>query len=100
VLAKEIRKMRDAGLFSPDLFTRHIFVDGDRYTLIDMARLDDGPAARDLAAPNISAPLRFVSAKERVRFLHRYGGRHLFRQIEKRVRYLLKRRRKFRDFSA
>ena len=28
---------------------RHIFVDGDRYTLIDMARLDNGPAARDLA---------------------------------------------------
>jgi len=99
-LAREIRKMHDAGLFSPDLFTRHIFVDGDRYTLIDMARLDDGPAARDLAALNVTAPLRFVSARERVHFLKVYGGRQLFRQIEERVRYLLKTRRKFADFSA
>lgn len=99
-LAREIRKMHDAGLFSPDLFTRHIFMESGRYTLIDMARLDGGPAARDLAALNITAPLRLVSAKERLRFLNAYGGRHLFRQIEQRVRYLLKKRRKFADFSV
>ena len=98
-LAKEIRAMHDAGLFSPDLFARHIFVDGDRFTLIDMARLDNGPASRDLAALNITAPLRLVSAKQRLRFLKVYGGRHLFRQIEKRVSYLLKKRRKFADFE-
>jgi hypothetical protein len=98
-LAKEIRKMHDAGLFTPDLFARHIFVDGDRFTLIDMARLDNGPAARDLAALNVTAPLRLVSAKQRLRFLKTYGGRELFRQIERRVRYLLKKRRKFSDFA-
>jgi hypothetical protein len=92
--------MHNAGLFTPDLFARHIFVEGDRFTLIDMARLDSGPAARDLAALNVTAPLRFVSTKQRLRFLKAYGGRHLFRQIEKRVNYLLKKRRKFADFSA
>jgi tRNA A-37 threonylcarbamoyl transferase component Bud32 len=98
-LAKEIRKMHDAGLFTPDLFARHIFVDGERFTLIDMARLDDGPAERDLAALNVTAPLRQVSAKQRVRFLKVYGRPELFRPIERRVRYLLKRRRKFSQFA-
>lgn len=98
-LAMEIRKMHDAGLFSPDLFTRHIFVDGDRFTFIDMARLDNGPASRDLAALNITAPLRTVTTRQRLRFLKKYGGRQLFRQIETRVNYLLKRRRKFSQFS-
>jgi tRNA A-37 threonylcarbamoyl transferase component Bud32 len=97
-LAKQIRKMHEAGLFTPDLFARHIFVDGDRFTFIDMARLDNGPAARDLAALNLTAPLRCVTAKQRLRFLKLYGGRHLFRPIERRVRYLLKRRKKFQDF--
>jgi hypothetical protein len=98
-LAKEIRKMHDAGLFTPDLFARHIFVDGDRFTLIDMARLDHGPAERDLAALNVTAPLRLVSAKTRVRFLKVYGRPELFRPIERRVRYLLKHRRKFSQFA-
>ncbi len=99
-LAREIRKMHDAGLFTPDLFARHIWVDGDRFTLIDMARLDDGPAARDLAALNVTAPLRLVSPRHRIRFLKAYGAEHLLPQIEARVRYLLKKRRKFADFSA
>jgi tRNA A-37 threonylcarbamoyl transferase component Bud32 len=98
-LAREIRKMHDAGLFSPDLFARHIFVDGDRFTLIDMARVDDGPAERDLAALNVTVPLRQLSARQRLRFLQAYGRPELFRRIERRVRYLLKRRRKFADFA-
>ncbi len=98
-LAREIRKMHDAGLFSPDLFARHIFVDGDRFTLIDMARLDDGPAERDLAALNVTVPLRRLSAKHRLRFLKVYGRPELFRRIERRVGYLLKRRRKFSQFA-
>jgi hypothetical protein len=98
-LARAIRKMHDAGLFTPDLFARHIFVDGDRFTLIDMARLDNGPASRDLAALNVTAPVRFVSAKTRVRFLKVYGRPELFREIERRVRYLLKKRQKFSDFA-
>lgn len=97
-LAQEVRKMHDAGLFTPDLFARHIFV-SDHFTLIDMARLDSGPAERDLAALNVTAPLRLVSAKQRLRFLKVYGGRHLFRHIERRVRYLLRKRRKFSDFA-
>ncbi len=98
-LAREIRKMHDAGLFSPDLFARHIFVDGDRFTLIDMARLDGGPAERDLAALNVTLPLRQVCAKQRLQFLKVYGRPELFRPIQRRVRYLLKRRRKFSQFA-
>jgi len=110
-LARDIRKMHDAGLASPDLFTRHLFVDDDveppQFCLIDMARLDRReplPArlrVRDLAALNITAPLRFVSARERVRFLRRYAGRkdkRFARRIRRRVEYLLQ-RRKFRWFQ-
>ena len=111
-LAAEIRRMHDAGLASPDLFTRHVFVDetaeSARFCLIDMARLDrrrplpDRMRARDLAALNITAPMRDVSAKERIRFLRDYRGhvdRGLISQVRERVEYLL-RRRKFRGFSG
>jgi tRNA A-37 threonylcarbamoyl transferase component Bud32 len=109
-LARHIRRMHDAGLATPDLFTRHLFVDDraepPQFCLIDMARLDRGkplPArlrARDLAALNITAPLCFVSTRERLRFLRVYAGRRdkpLARQIRRRVEYLLQ-RRKFRRF--
>jgi len=124
-LAAWIRKMHDAGLASPDLFTRHIFVErarirlpqvppGEtirmqasepRFCLIDMARLDHrrklSPAlrARDLAALNVTAPLRFVSTRERLRFLKFYGDRALRRLIIERTKHLLT-RRKFADFAA
>ena len=110
-LARDIRKMHDAGLASPDLFTRHLFVDDGaeppQFCLIDMARLDrrwplpTRLRVRDLAALNITAPLRFVSARERVRFLRRYDERTdkpLVRRIRRRVEYLLQ-RRKFRRFD-
>jgi hypothetical protein len=103
--------MHDAGLASPDLFTRHVFVDESgrwpAFCFIDMARLDRRRVlsarlrARDLAALNVTAPMRHVSAKERLRFLHVYcGGRNrtLFRSIRKRVAHLLK-RRKFASFA-
>ena len=109
-LAVEIRKMHDAGLASPDLFTRHLFVDETvqppRFCFIDMARLDrqrplsERLRARDLAALNITAPLRYVSVKERVRFLQVYSrsaGKPLASRIRRRVEYLLK-RRKYRSF--
>jgi tRNA A-37 threonylcarbamoyl transferase component Bud32 len=105
-LAVTIRRMHESGLASPDLFTRHIFVEAAKpaFCLIDMARLDRRSRisartrARDLAALNVTAPLRHVSWRERLRFLAAYGGdRHLLRRIEKRTRYLLH-RRKFRDF--
>lgn len=110
-LAIEIRKMHDAGQASPDLFARHIFVDETleppRFCLIDMARLDRRRSlppvlrARDLAALSVTAPLRFVSNRERLRFLKRYSpgtARTLLPLILVRMKYLL-RRRKFRDFA-
>lgn len=110
-LALEIRKMHDAGLASPDLFARHIFVDETleppRFCLIDMARLDRRRSlspvlrARDLAALSVTAPLRHVSNRERLRFLKRYSSgtaRTLLPLILIRMKYLL-RRRKFRNFA-
>lgn len=111
-LARVIRQIHDAGLATPDLFTRHVFVDttgGEpRFCLIDMARLDRASQlsarqrARDLAALNVTAPLACVSVRERVRFLKAYAGRldkGLARLIARRVAHLL-RRKKFRDFEA
>jgi hypothetical protein len=108
-LACEIRRLHDAGLASPDLFTRHIFLERSatpKFCLIDMARLDrrtdllDGLRARDLAALNVTAPLRFLSLRERLRFLKVYGGdRRLRKLIAARSRHLLT-RRKFADFAA
>ena len=110
-LARELRKMHDAGLASPDLFARHIFVDETlappRFCLIDMARLDRRrslpPAlrARDLAALSVTAPLRHVSNRERLRFLKHYSSstaRTLLPLILIRMKHLLQ-RRKFRDFA-
>ena len=111
-LALEVRRFHEAGFATPDLFTRHLFVEAGtappRFCWIDMARLDcQQPVslrlrARDLAALNITAPLRHVSTRERLRFLRSYAGsrdRTLFRAIERRARYLL-RRKKFHDFLA
>jgi heptose I phosphotransferase len=109
-LAREIRKLHDAGLATPDLFSRHLFVDESAappgLCLIDMTRLNRRSSlptrirARDLAALNVTAPLRHVTARERVRFLRLYAGRSnkpLAHRIARRVEYLLQ-RRKFRRF--
>lgn len=109
-LAREIRRMHDSGLAAPDLFTRHIFLDWQeglpRFSFIDLARLDRKRRislkrrARDLAALNITAPLRYVSAAERVRFLRVYSGKldkRLFRLAEKRMQHIAS-RRKYSDF--
>jgi len=106
-LARFVRKMHDAGLASPDLFTRHIFLTRGNtleFCLIDMARLDRRnkltPAlrARDLAALHVTAPLRFLTTPERLRFLEIYGCPELQPRIEARARHLLQ-RKKFKDFS-
>jgi tRNA A-37 threonylcarbamoyl transferase component Bud32 len=110
-LARTIRRMHEAGLATPDLFTRHLFVDSTTrppsFYLIDMARLDcrqpltEAMRARDLAALHVTAPLRFVSTRERLRFLRVYEGRidrRLLDLIGRRADHLL-RRRKFRDFA-
>ena len=108
-LAREIRQMHDAGLASPDLFTRHIFLargPEPKFCLIDMARLDrQRPLsarrrARDLAALHVTAPLRLVSARERLRFVTKYDGdKELIRLVQQRARHLLQ-RKKFADYSA
>jgi hypothetical protein len=111
-LALEIRHLHDCGFATPDLFTRHIFVDEmnekPRFCFIDMARLDRKKnislqtRARDLAALNVTAPLHFVRATERLRFLKIYSGEvdpKLFGLIQKRVQSLLK-RKKFRSFHT
>ena len=111
-LAREIGRMHEAGLASPDLFTRHIFLNDDvippQFCLIDMARLDTRGSlspcrrARDLAALHVTAPLRFATWRERLRFARIYAGcgtRGLLKRIGRRADRLL-RRRKFRDFFA
>ncbi len=111
LLAKEIRKLHDAGLATPDLFTRHIFVEDKNgapsFQFIDMARLDrrgkisDGLRVRDLAALNITAPIKFVSAKERMRFLKIYSeavNKKFIWRIHARMEHLLD-RKKFRSFA-
>jgi tRNA A-37 threonylcarbamoyl transferase component Bud32 len=111
-LARFIRRMHDAGLATPDLFTRHIFVDAagaePEFCLIDLARLDrakklsPSQRARNLAALNVTAPLRCVATRERVRFLKLYAGstrKPLARLIARRIEHLL-RRRKFHDFRT
>jgi hypothetical protein len=107
-LALWVRKFHDAGFASPDLFSRHIFLErgqAPKFCLIDMARLDQKEyipsklRARDLAALNISAPMRFLAARARLQFLKIYGGDdELQRAIVKRTAYLLA-RKKFRDFA-
>lgn len=108
-LGREVRKMHDAGLASPDLFTRHIFLEAGaepKFCLIDMARLDhrnklsSTQRARDLAALHVTAPLRFVTEEERKAFLSAYGDvEDLCPLINSRAEHLLQ-RRKFADFSA
>ena len=107
-LARFVRKMHAAGFASPDLFTRHIFLKrgaAPEFCLIDMARLDRraklSPTvrARDLAALHVTAPQRFLTALERLRFLEIYGALELQPRIEARARHLL-RRKKFMDFSG
>jgi tRNA A-37 threonylcarbamoyl transferase component Bud32 len=110
-LARHIRKMHDAGLASPDLFTRHVFVEAQAtppvFCLIDMARLDNRRKlsrtlrARDLAALHVTAPLKAVTAWERLRFLISYNAREartLAGDVQRRAKHLLQ-RRKFRSFS-
>jgi tRNA A-37 threonylcarbamoyl transferase component Bud32 len=111
-LGLHILSMHDAGFATPDLFTRHIFVNvGNNpptFCLIDMARLNRRKIipvkmrARDLAALNATAPLRFVSDEERKTFFKSYaqgGDEHLSALIKKRMEHLLK-RGKYQDFLA
>ena len=104
-LADHLKKMHGAGLASPDLFARHVFVRQEngifQFALIDMARLDQvsrlrgRKRARDLAALNASLGPGAASLRERLLFLSRYeeGGESLLPAILKRTRHLLKQRK-------
>lgn len=105
-LARKIRKMHNAGLAMPDLFGRHIFLElagaEPEFSFIDVARLNQRTGAwrsrraRDLAALNITAPLRHVAIRERLRFLQIYDGRidrKLVSAISTRMTHLLRRRK-------
>lgn len=110
-LALELRRLHDVGLSMPDLFSRHVFFDPAadplEFSFIDVARLDrrrhlpNIHRARGLAALNVTSPLRFVSTRERVRFLRVYAGngplRSFVTQIEARTTRLLE-RKKYRSF--
>jgi len=109
-LAREVRRLHEAGLSMPDLFTRHIFFDPaattPEFCFIDMARLERGrplpwrARVRALSALHVSAPLRWVTWRERLRFLRGYAGHldpKLMRSIGARTRSLLE-RKKYRDF--
>jgi tRNA A-37 threonylcarbamoyl transferase component Bud32 len=109
-LARLVRRMHDRGLFLPDLFNRHIFVENPgaeaRFQFIDNARLTIRRStplrlrARDLAALHVSTPMADASATERLRFLSTYGDAPtLIPKIRKRAVYLLK-RPKFKTFYA
>lgn len=109
-LARQVRKMHDSNLATPDLFARHFFVDEGEHVqfwLIDMARLDHESVtprlrARDLAALHVGLPLRYATLRERLRFLRTYAAGKIDRQllglIDSRSQTLL-RRTKFRDFA-
>ena len=111
-LAVEVRRMHAAGVATPDFWTRHIFFDAaaekPAFCFIDLARLEQGQPlslgarVRTLASLNVSAPLRFVTLRERLRFLRIYAGRlerEMVGQIQERTGRLLE-RKKFPDFRA
>lgn len=111
-LAEFVRRLHENGLAIPDLFARHIFFDEKQepivFCLIDVARLVEVERISmhervvDLTALNISSPLRFVSPRERILFLHAYGRsmtRKLFPLIRKRL-MRIGTRTKYRNFFA
>jgi tRNA A-37 threonylcarbamoyl transferase component Bud32 len=109
-MGRQVRKMHEAGLASPDLFARHFFVDEGEHVqfwLIDMARVDHGTVtlrtrARDLAALHVGLAMRWACVRERMRFMRAYGGgrvdRELVRLVRRRAKRLL-RREKFGGFG-
>lgn len=109
-LAREVRRMHEAGVATPDFWSRHIFFDAAAvepvFCFIDLARLDCGQPlprharVRALASLNVSAPMRLVSWRERLRFLRLYVGRRdraLVKAIQQRTQRLLA-RNKYPDF--
>jgi len=81
-LALFVRKFHDTGFCHRDLYLCHIFSTGDgRFCLIDLARAFQPVCFRnryrvkDLAQLNYSAPVRYFSRTDRMRFYLAYMGR-------------------------
>jgi len=107
-MARLVRRLHDAGLASPDLLGRHVFLNLQTAThgfcLIDMARLDQFQRtplrlrARDLASLHVSIPKASASTEERDTFLTQYCGEdfsttRILPLIRHRTRHLLSQRR-------
>lgn len=93
-LAAFVRKFHDTGYRHRDLYFSHIFRNTDgQFYLIDLARafrptlLDNRYRVKDLAQLNYSAPARYFSTTDRVRFYIAYTGR---RKLTPRDKTLIK----------
>jgi len=77
-----VRRLHDAGFSMPDLYAKHLYLEGlgagpPRVVLIDMARLQrvtEGRAAADLAALHVSTQVAGVRPADRLRVLKAYLG--------------------------
>ncbi len=82
-VADAAARMHRAGLFHLDLYAKHIFVrrNGGVFVIniIDLQRMRRGgglaAAVRDLAALNVTVPLRTATPRTRLRFLAEYARR-------------------------
>jgi hypothetical protein len=81
-LARWVRRFHDTGLRHRDLYLAHIFLDqADRFVLIDLHRcfkprlFGERWLIKDLAQLYYSAPGRFISRTDRLRFYLDYAGK-------------------------
>lgn len=103
-LAVFIKKFHQTGFRHRDLYFSHIFYDsdGNLFYLIDLARvfkpklLAERFRVKDIAQLYYSAPGRFFSKSDRLRFYHTYTGRtrltqkdkHFIRKVKNKVKQM------------
>src|SRR5262249_33578817 len=74
-LATEIARIHNSGFCYPDLYAKHVLVDGDRFVFLDWQRsrrrprLNWNDRCRDLAALNASLSEELADADDRLTFL-------------------------------
>ncbi len=80
-LAQFIKKFHGTGLRHRDLYFSHIFLDDlGRFYLIDLTRVfkpvltSERYRVKDIAELNYSAPARYFSNTDRLRFYYTYSG--------------------------
>lgn len=104
-LARWVRRFHDTGLRHRDLYLSHIFLDhADRFVLIDLHRcfrprlFGERWLIKDLAQLCYSAPGRYLSRADRLRFYLDYVGRQRLDAVgRRRIRRIL---RKIRRMAA